>query len=200
MGTSIDPKHFLTNTAKRIIDKPKKERTPVSLEDIRAAQSLIADLAIRTPLVRLNVDDAPAEIYLKLENLQPINSFKIRGAGNAMRMADPGQLAQGVWTASAGNMAQGVAWCARQLGHKCRVVAGDHALTHRSDHLDRSGVAPDHRARVIADRDDDIVALRDRHDGRLVEHDAAAVLDDDHVRRAQVDADALAEHTPPITR
>ena len=89
MGTSIDPKHFLTNTAKRIIDKPKKERTPVSLEDIRAAQSLIADLAIRTPLVRLNVDDAPAEIYLKLENLQPINSFKIRGAGHGTSATHP---------------------------------------------------------------------------------------------------------------
>ena len=96
------------------------------MEDIRAAQSHIADLAIRTPLVRLNVDSA-AEIYLKLENLQPINSFKIRGAGNAMRLADPGQLAKGVWTASAGNMAQGVAWCARQLGHGCRVVVPDHA-------------------------------------------------------------------------
>ena len=139
MGTSTESKHFLTNTAKRIINKPINERTPISLEDIRAAQSHVADLAIRTPLVRLNVDNAPAEIYLKLENLQPINSFKIRGAGNAMRLADPEQLAQGVWTASAGNMAQGVAWCARQLGYRCRVVVPDHAPQAKLDAMVRLG-------------------------------------------------------------
>ena len=82
---------------------------------------------MRTPLVRLNVDDAPAEIYLKLENLQPIGSFKLRGAGNAMAVASPEQLAAGVYTASAGNMAQGVAWNARRLGIRCSVVVPDHA-------------------------------------------------------------------------
>ena len=69
--------------------------------------------------------DAPAEIWLKLENLQPIGSFKLRGAGNAMALAPPEALARGVYTASAGNMAQGVAWNARRLGIPCTVVVPD---------------------------------------------------------------------------
>jgi threonine dehydratase len=100
---------------------------PISLDDIRAARERIAGSVIRTPLVRLNVDDAPAEIYLKLENLQPIGSFKLRGAGNAIAQATPEQLAKGVYTASAGNMAQGVAWHARRLGISCTVIVPDHA-------------------------------------------------------------------------
>ena len=84
---------------------------PISaIEDARRA---IAGKAIRTPLVRLNFRDTSAEIYLKLENLQPIGSFKIRGAANAIARLSPEQLERGVVTASAGNMAQGVAWCAR---------------------------------------------------------------------------------------
>src|SRR5712692_7520156 len=94
---------------------------------IEAARQRIAGAAIRTPLVRLNVLDAPAEIYLKLENLQPIGSFKIRGAANAIALASPEQLARGVYTASAGNMAQGVAWNARRLGLPCTVIVPDHA-------------------------------------------------------------------------
>ena len=82
---------------------------------------------VRTPLIRLGIDDAPAEIYLKLENLQPIGSFKLRGASNAMALADPADLARGVYTASAGNMAQGVAWNARRLGLPCRVVVPEGA-------------------------------------------------------------------------
>ena len=99
----------------------------IPLEAIRAARGRIAGAVIRTPLIRLNVDDAPAEIYLKLENLQPIGSFKLRGAGNAIASASTEQLADGVWTASAGNMAQGVAWHARQKGLPCTVVVPDHA-------------------------------------------------------------------------
>jgi len=94
-----------------------------SLEDIRAARQAIAGAAIRTPLVRLNVFDAPAEIFLKLENLQPIGSFKIRGASNAMAHIARESLERGVVTASAGNMAQGVAWRARELGIPCTVIA-----------------------------------------------------------------------------
>src|SRR4051812_22016168 len=100
---------------------------PISLADIQAARVRIADSVVRTPLLRLNVMDAPAEIYLKLENLQPIGSFKLRGAGNAIGLATPEQLAKGVYTASAGNMAQGVAWHARRLGIPCTVVVPDHA-------------------------------------------------------------------------
>jgi threonine dehydratase len=102
-------------------------RDPIPLADIRAARQRIAGAAIRTPLVRLNVSDAPAEIYLKLEILQPIGSFKIRGAANAIALATPEQLARGVYTASAGNMAQGVAWNARRLGLPCTVIVPDHA-------------------------------------------------------------------------
>src|SRR5579862_8997056 len=100
---------------------------PVSLDEIRAARKRIAEIVLRTPLVRLNVENAPAEVYLKLETLQPIGSFKLRGAGNRILQAAPEELARGVWTASAGNMAQGVAWCARRLGLPCRVVAPETA-------------------------------------------------------------------------
>jgi threonine dehydratase len=98
----------------------------IPLEEIRAAREVIAGTVVRTPLVRLQVD-APAEIYLKLENLQPIGSFKLRGAYNAMRRASREELAGGVVTASAGNMAQGVAWAARELGVPATIVVPDHA-------------------------------------------------------------------------
>ncbi len=100
---------------------------PVSLADIQAARERIAGSVIRTPLIKLNVDNIPAEIYLKLENLQPIGSFKLRGAANAIGLATPEQLAKGVYTCSAGNMAQGVAWNARRLGIPSTAVVPDHA-------------------------------------------------------------------------
>ncbi len=111
----------------------------IALADVRAARERIAGSVLRTPLVPLGVDDAPAEIYLKLENLQPIGSFKLRGAGNAMALADPVDLAKGVYTASAGNMAQGVAWNARRLGIPCRVVVPDHAPRAKLDAIARLG-------------------------------------------------------------
>ena len=110
-----------------------------SLADINDARSMIANAAIRTPLVRLNVSDAPAEIYLKLENLQPIGSFKIRGAANAMGHMTPEMLARGVLTASAGNMAQGVAWRARELGIPCTVVAPETAPDTKVRAIERLG-------------------------------------------------------------
>ncbi len=97
------------------------------LAEIRAAAGRLAGTVTRTPLLRLELADAPAEIYLKLECLQPIGSFKLRGAGNAMAVADPDELAAGVATASAGNMAQGVAWMARRRGLPCTVVMPEHA-------------------------------------------------------------------------
>lgn len=99
----------------------------IPLPSFRAARNRIADHVPRTPLLRLELAGAPAEIYLKLENLQPIGSFKLRGAGNAMGLASHGQLADGVCTASAGNMAQAVAWHARRLGIPCRVIVPDRA-------------------------------------------------------------------------
>ena len=110
-----------------------------SLTDINDARRTIAASAIRTPLVRLNVDDAPAEIYLKLENLQPIGSFKIRGAANAMGHMTSEMLARGVLTASAGNMAQGVAWRARELGIPCTVVAPETAPQTKVKAIERLG-------------------------------------------------------------
>ena len=80
-----------------------------------AAQERTRGAVVRTPLVRLDTDDVDAQIYLKLECLQPIRSFKLRGAFNAMKKAGRERLAEGVWTSSAGNMAQGVAWSARYL-------------------------------------------------------------------------------------
>lgn len=110
-----------------------------SLADINDARRTIASTAVRTPLVRLNVRDAPAEIYLKLENLQPIGSFKIRGATNAMAHIPPEVLKRGVLTASAGNMAQGVAWCARELGIPCTVVAPETAPETKVKAIERLG-------------------------------------------------------------
>jgi threonine dehydratase len=95
----------------------------IPISAIEEARRVIAGKAIRTPLVRLNSLDTAAEIYLKLENLQPIGSFKIRGAANAIARLSPVRLEHGVVTASAGNMAQGVAWCARELGVPCTVIA-----------------------------------------------------------------------------
>jgi threonine dehydratase len=111
----------------------------IPLEDIRRAQQVIAGTAVRTPLVRLHVEEAPAEIYLKLENLQPIGSFKIRGAYNAMTQAPREELAAGAVTASAGNMAQGVAWAARELGIPCTVIVPDHAPETKLAAIERLG-------------------------------------------------------------
>lgn len=110
-----------------------------SLAEIQEARSVIAGAAIRTPLIRLNLKESPAEIYLKLENLQPIGSFKIRGAANAMRRMPAEALARGVLTASAGNMAQGVAWNARQLGIPCTVVAPETAPDTKIRSIERLG-------------------------------------------------------------
>jgi threonine dehydratase len=113
--------------------------TGLSIEDIRRAQAAVSKAAIRTPLVRLNVWDAPAEIYLKLENLQPIGSFKIRGAANAMSLMSRAELAKGVLVASAGNMAQGAAWNARRLGVPCTVIAPDYAPETKVRAIERLG-------------------------------------------------------------
>ena len=109
------------------MSSPGVARTPIPLADVYAARDRLRGIATRTPLVRLNVDDAPCEIHLKLENLQPMGSFKLRGAANAMGLATPVQLERGVYTASAGNMAQGVAWSARRLGVPCTVIVPEHA-------------------------------------------------------------------------
>jgi threonine dehydratase len=110
-----------------------------TIAQVREARQAIARAAIRTPLLRLNTSEAPAEIYLKLENLQPIGSFKIRGAANAIARMTAAELALGVITASAGNMAQGVAWRARELGIPCTVIAPDTAPQTKISAIERLG-------------------------------------------------------------
>jgi threonine dehydratase len=111
----------------------------IPLAQIEAARERIRGAAVRTPLIRLQVPEAPAEIWLKLECLQPIGSFKIRGAVNAIRSAPRGALDRGVWTTSAGNMAQGVAWAAREAGVPATVVAPEHAPQTKLDAIGRLG-------------------------------------------------------------
>ena len=98
-----------------------RKYTPIQLEEIREAQKRIAQDIIRTPLVKLNVDDAPAEIYLKLENLQPIGAFKIRGTANALKLANPANLKDGVWAFTSGNHGRGLAYNAKKMGLKCTI-------------------------------------------------------------------------------
>ena len=112
--------------------------SPVSLDEVRAAQVRLKGKILETPLIPFDVPGVDTEIYVKLESLQPIGSFKLRGAGNAMAMADPEQLRHGVYTASAGNMAQGVA-NARELGIPCRVVVPEGAPALKIDATTRMG-------------------------------------------------------------
>jgi len=111
----------------------------ISLQDIKDAQQRIKGKVNRTPLIRFYGDDLPGEIYLKLENLQPIGSFKLRGAYNAISTADRSLLNDGVYTASAGNMAQGVAWNARMMNIPCTVIVPDHAPQTKLDAITRLG-------------------------------------------------------------
>ncbi len=110
-----------------------------SLQEIRAARERIGGFILRTPLIRLPLEDPAMTVYLKPENLQAIGSFKIRGAGNAMASLPADKLAEGVYTASAGNMAQGVAWNARRLGIPCGVVVPEHAPEAKLAAIERLG-------------------------------------------------------------
>jgi threonine dehydratase len=114
---------------------------PITLAQVAEARRNIAGIAVRTPLVRLNTDGLGdgSEIYLKLESLQPIGAFKIRGAANIMARTPPEKLAQGVFTASAGNMAQGVAYCARRMGIPATVIAPDTAPETKTRAVERMG-------------------------------------------------------------
>lgn len=111
---------------------------PVTTAQAQEARRNIASVALRTPLVRCNAD-LPANLYLKLENLQPIGSFKIRGAANVMARTPRERLTRGVLTASAGNMAQGVAFCARQIGVGATIIAPDSAPATKIRAVERMG-------------------------------------------------------------
>src|SRR5260370_20666787 len=96
---------------------------PIELADVREARKRIAKTIVRTPLVRLELGSDYPDIRLKLENLQPINAYKLRGAANAVALLSPSERERGVWTISAGNAGQGVAYAAREAGVPCTVGA-----------------------------------------------------------------------------
>src|SRR6185312_3480316 len=96
---------------------------PIELGEIREAQKRIARTIVRTPLVRLELGPGFPDVRLKLENLQPINAYKLRGAANAVALLSDAGRRRGVWTISAGNAGQGVAYAARAAGVPCTVVA-----------------------------------------------------------------------------
>ncbi len=96
---------------------------PIQLDEIREARERIAQTIVRTPLVRLELGPDFPDVRLKLENLQPINAYKLRGAANAVALLPEQDRKRGVWTISAGNAGQGVAYAAREAGVPCTVVA-----------------------------------------------------------------------------
>jgi threonine dehydratase len=118
--------------------KVHRQPDSITLADVVAARKRLEGAVPRSPLIRME-GAGGSDIYLKLENLQPIRSFKLRGADNAMASLDPGELAEGVYTASAGNMAQGVAWAARRRGISCTVVVLDGAPQIKLDGIRRLG-------------------------------------------------------------
>ncbi len=111
----------------------------IPLNEIQSAEKRLATAIAPSPLLRLPGDGRICEITLKLENLQPIGSFKLRGAGNALALIPKADLDRGVYTASAGNMAQGVAWHARRLGIPCQVIVPDHAPETKLNAIRRLG-------------------------------------------------------------
>jgi threonine dehydratase len=108
---------------------------PISMEEILAARRRIADTILRTPLVKLDLGAGFPDVRLKLENLQPTNSYKLRGAVNALALLSPDERARGVWTISAGNAGQGVAYAARRFGVPCTVIAIETAPAAKLDRM-----------------------------------------------------------------
>ena len=108
---------------------------PIASEDIDQARTRIAGTVLRTPLVKLDLGSGAPDIHLKLENLQPTNAYKIRGAANAVARLSEAERARGVWTISAGNAGQGVAYAARQFGIPCSVVAIETAPQTKLDRM-----------------------------------------------------------------
>ncbi len=115
-----------------------REPDSLTLADVEDARKRLAGILPRTPLIRLE-DGGAGELYLKLENLQPVRSFKIRGSANAIAMLDAAALKAGVYTASAGNMAQGLAWNARRLSVRCIAIVPDGAPRVKLEAIQRLG-------------------------------------------------------------
>jgi threonine dehydratase len=149
----------------------------IPISAIEEASRVVYQAAIRTPLVRLDLpfasSDAGPEIFLKLESLQPIGSFKIRGAWNAVRALSPDQLKRGVWTVSAGNAAQGVAFAARQAGAPCSVMVMDTAPATKIAAIERLG------ARIVRVTYDEAWKTVERHHSDRMEGTFVHPFDDD---------------------
>ncbi len=118
---------------------PLEAVRPIELVEIEAARRRIANTIVRTPLVRLELGPGFPDIRLKLENLQPINSYKLRGAANAVAMLPDAERRRGVWTISAGNAGQGVAYAARRAGVPCTVVVIDTAPASKIERMKALG-------------------------------------------------------------
>jgi len=112
---------------------------PIALSEIRDAQKRIAGTIVRTPLIRLDLGPGSPDVRLKLENLQPISAYKLRGAANAVAMLSDAERRRGVWTISAGNAGQGVAYAARAAGVPCTVVAIETAPAAKLDRMGALG-------------------------------------------------------------
>jgi threonine dehydratase len=112
---------------------------PIQLSEIGEARERIAKMIVRTPLIRLELGPDDPDIRLKLENLQPINAYKLRGAANAVAMLPESERQRGVWTISAGNAGQGVAYAARQAGVPCAVVAVETAPASKLERMKKLG-------------------------------------------------------------
>jgi threonine dehydratase len=112
---------------------------PIELSEIRAARDRIAGTIVRTPLVRLELGPDDPDVRLKLENLQPINAYKLRGAANAVALLSDAERERGVWTISAGNAGQGLAYAARKAGVRCTVVAIETAPASKLDRMKALG-------------------------------------------------------------
>jgi threonine dehydratase len=147
----------------------------ISLETVREAANHVYRAALRTPLVRVDTQ-GPSELYLKLETLQPIGSFKIRGAYNAVRQLSPAELRQGVWTVSAGNAAQGLALAARLMGAKSSVLVMDTAPETKLEAIARLGATI-----VKATYDECWRAVEEHRSSRMQGHFVHPFDDDDFI-------------------
>ncbi len=146
----------------------------ISLDTVREAAKHVYEAATRTPLVALPTEPGRPEIFLKLETLQPIGSFKIRGAYNAVRHLAPEALAQGVWTVSAGNAAQGVALAARKVGARSSVMVMDTAPDTKLRAIERLG------ATIVKAPFDECWQTVEQHRSDRMQGHFVHPFDDDH--------------------
>jgi threonine dehydratase len=165
----------------------------LSLQTIRDAASTVYEAAVRTPLVQLPVPPGDPEVYLKLETLQPIGSFKIRGAYNAVRRLPSESLAGGVWTVSAGNAAQGVAFAARRAGVPCSVLVMDTAPETKLRAIERLGATV-----VKASYDECWQAVEEHRSARMPGHLVHPFDDDDFISGNGTIALEIVEDLPDV--